>query len=278
LRRLVDGGGLVTHPQLVFPEDLTVDLTDCGYLGPMAVVGLAVLRRVAETQGRQVCIVPPSLERLYNYCRYSGLLAEFGAGPAPDVGHPRNVTRPLAFFDTQTPRHDIGQIVQLAQSEMALTEAGKGDLKLTLGEVTQNVIDHSRSTVGGALSARAYADKKEVRFAVADAGVSFQGALEKNGIKARSPKDALRKVFIDKLSSQSRTHNMGQGLQHLHHIVRLSAGRLVIFSGAGVLDVQRSKNFFRDTDVAFPGTMVFVKLPIRPDAPGAEPQPTFWDG
>ena len=150
LRRLIDGGGLVTHPQLAFPDDLTVDLTDCGYLGPMAVVGLAVLRRVAEIQGKRVCIVPPSLDRLYNYCRYSGLLAEFGAGPPPDVGHPRNVTRPLAFFDTQTPRHDIGQIVQLAQSEMALTEAGKGDLKLTLGEVTQNVIDHSSSKVGGA--------------------------------------------------------------------------------------------------------------------------------
>jgi hypothetical protein len=40
---------------------------------------------------------PPQLPQLFNYCRYSGLLAEFGAGPAP-VPHSDNVTTPIHPF------------------------------------------------------------------------------------------------------------------------------------------------------------------------------------
>ena len=278
LRALSSAGFVTALPTPSIADDVLVDLSSCGFLGPTAIVALGVLRRAALAQGRELSIKPPTLERLYNYCRYSGLLAEFGAGPAPDALHHQNVTRPMLFFGGSTPRDEISETVRLARSQMAVTRAGEGDLKLTLGEVTQNVLDHAGSSVGGCLSARAFSEKREVRFAVADLGVGFRAALHRSGVEVRSAKDALRKVFVDKVSSHSQSHNMGQGLQHLHHIVRLTAGRLVIFSSNGWLDVKNSKNFFRDSDASFPGTLVFVRLPIRPDTTDDEPQATFWDG
>lgn len=259
-----------------FSDDVRIDLTDCQFLGPMAVVALCALRRAAIRQKRVVEILLPNLERLNAYCRYSGLLAEFGLGASPDASHPENVTRPVHRFSMNIPLAEIEAITVLAKQKMHLSEAGESDLKLTLSEVTQNVLDHSVSAIGGIMSARAYSKKREVRFAVADLGVGFRGALTNAGISVESDCDALRQVFIEKRSSRSQLHNMGQGLQHLHHIVRLTGGRLVVYSRGAYLE-YRKKDKFISADVPFPGTIVFVRLPIRDDDADQSPKQSFWD-
>jgi len=274
-----DGGAKLKPMESEFPEDLEIDLSDSGFIGPLAVASLCLLRRVADACGSRLSLLPPRLERLEHYCSYSGLSKEFGVGGDPDTTHPRNVTRPVEWFSDAVPRLEIDRFVALARTKMHLSNTGETDLKLALSEVEQNVIDHSESPFGGLMSARAFAEKKEVRFAVADAGVGFHRGLLKR-VETEDDRDALRVVFNEKISSRSRPHNRGQGLQHLAGIVEITGGRLIVYSGDAFVNWGRNQpRRFCRAGVAFPGTVVFVSLPIREDdAEDVAMAGSFWDG
>src|SRR5439155_4022322 len=122
-------------------EDTVVDLSLSGFLGPVAVTTLCALRTKAADEGRTLSIRPPKHAPLYAYCRYSGLLQQFEAGPSP-TSHPESVTTAVAQFRT-LPVEEVDKIVQLADMEMTLPRAGREHLKLALYELLQNVLDHS---------------------------------------------------------------------------------------------------------------------------------------
>lgn len=277
LRKLRDTGVRVDGG-LSFSTDLLFDFSDSGFLGPMAVVSLCLLRRVAAMQSYKLSLIKPKLERLDHYCSYSGLSREYELGEGPDPRHPRNVTRPVRVFQEHVPQDEISAVVELVKSKMHLSDTGETDLKLTLYEVARNVLDHAKSPIGGLISARAYSEKREVRFAVADAGIGFRRTLQQR-VPVSDDRDALRKVFQEKLSGRSQPHNMGQGLQHLHQVVSLTKGSLVVYSGGAFLERLDGKDRFSSAAVPFPGTIVFVRLPIRDDDEQDKATAgSFWDG
>jgi hypothetical protein len=145
-----------------FGDSIELDLGKCGFLGPSAVVALVGLRRLALGLCHEFRLAAmPELERLANYCRYSGLAAEFSVG-LPPSDHPENVTTPVRGFRESVPASEIAEVVSLAKRQMRLSSVAEDDLSLVLTELAQNVLDHSRSSVGGFISARAYG--KSVRF------------------------------------------------------------------------------------------------------------------
>jgi hypothetical protein len=264
LRRVLDGAS-----QPIVTEDIVIDLTTCEFLGPSAVVTLVALKRIADTQGRQLGILPPHLPRLLNYCRYSGLLAEFQAGPAPE-NHPDNVTTPVHVFNGALPLGGIEAVVSLAKNLMSISPVASEDLTLLLTELTQNVLDHSQSPIGGLLSARAYKDVRDVRFAVADLGLGIRRTLATR-LALGSDKEAIRYAIREEVTGKTLPRNLGLGLSHLHDIVRLTGGRMVLCSGNGYLRHEKGKDFFGQGDVSFPGTIAFVRLPARQlDADGPD--------
>jgi len=267
LQRVLAGGSQLAG-------DIVVDLEACQFLGPSAVVILAGLRRRAEAQGSRLTIVPPELPRLLNYCRYSGLLAEFGVGPPPEP-HTENVTTPVRSFVREFPLTAINEVVLLAKREMELSRTAQDDLTLVLSELTQNVIDHSESSVGGFLSARAYKNVRDVRFAVADFGVGIRRTLARR-FDIATDRDAIRRAVQEEITSRSSVRNLGLGLAHLHEIVKITRGRMVMYSGHGYLRHERRKDVFGALEVAFPGTIVFVRLPIREEENDGEEVTDIW--
>jgi anti-sigma regulatory factor (Ser/Thr protein kinase) len=244
-------------------DDVLVDLSRCKFLGPSAVVTLAGLRRLAVAGGRTMRIVPPTLSPLINYCRYSGLLAEFGEGPAPDRHPPgENVTIPLEVFSDRLDLEQIRRVVLLAKQQMSLSSTAEDDLKIVLAELVQNVLDHSLSPVGGIISARAYSKDREVRFSVADMGVGIRASLSRR-YAVTSDAAAIRKALQERVTGRSSQRNLGLGLSNLHAIVRSSRGQMVIYSRNGYLGFDGGRDRVGLAKVPFPGTIVYVRLPAR---------------
>jgi signal transduction histidine kinase len=256
LDRLVD-----PNTQQLVSEDIVVDLSDCNFLGPTAVVTLCGLRRLAQEGGRTFSVEPPRLRKLLAYCGYSGLLSEFGVGPGP-AAHPENVTTPIRVFTEQLPEDAIREIVSLARQEMTLSVAAEDDLKSVLSELTQNVLDHSASPIGGLVTARAYKKEREVRLAVADMGIGIRESLTRRH-QVKGDREAIRQALVAEVSGRSSSRNLGLGLAHLHGVVRITGGRMVIYSGRGVFWHEAGRDHDRDVPCAYPGTVVFVRLPAR---------------
>lgn len=242
-------------------EPLKIDLASCGFLGPSAVVTLCGLHRTFGKDDRTLTIEPPTHDKLRNYCQYSGLLAEFSLGPQPE-DHPASMTTPLRGFETVLPTTAIGEVVSLARRSMQLSQSAEHDLTLVLSELIQNVLDHSRSEVGGFLSARAYKEVRDVRFAVADFGVGIRASLAAR-VTSPNDKEAIRLALQEEVTGRTSPRNLGLGLSHLHAIVRRTAGRMVIYSRQGFLKYEGGRDTLGLADVPFPGTIVFVRLPLR---------------
>lgn len=263
LRRIFDKGSM----PLVFHEDLELDLTKCQFLGPMAVVTLCGLRRLATTQGFSFTIRVPELRRLAAYCEFSGLLEEFQCGRPPSA-HPDNVTSPVTFFDATSKNPAMERVVRLAQAELTLSVGEEHDLALALAELQQNVVDHADSPIGGVVSARAYKQERDMRFAVADMGIGIRERLSRDtNIPELNDRSAIQHALKERVTSRSTPHNMGLGLSHLHRIVKVTRGRLVIYSGHGFLLHENGHDRIGLAYSAYPGTIAFVRLPIRAVAP-----------
>lgn len=277
LLRVLGRGTELRNGTVAFNQDLEMDFTHCQFIGPVGVVTLGLLRRTSESQGHSLTLRKPVLEKLDHYCSYSGLYQDFGMGGAPDSSHPKNVTRPLREFREFVPQDEIGSIVELVMKTMSLSRTGKTDLQLTLFEVARNVIDHSQSKVGAVLSARLYSEKRQVRFAIADAGIGFRGTLASRFGPA-DDSSALRLVFREGKSSRSMPHNLGQGLAHLSRLIEVTDGELLVQSGSAYLYRRGKNEKIAKSAVSFPGTIVWVKLPIRDDDEHDEGTESFWDG
>lgn len=241
------------------PENhpVTLDLSACGYLGPLATATLAALQlsRAAESRLR---LIPPEHESLRAYCRYAGLLALFGAGPGP-TAHPDNVTTPVRAF-TSRPQSEMDEVVELVRRTMSWPESATTRLLVALAEVADNVLYHAESPIGGVISARAFKGKKEVRFAIADRGIGFRAALKNGGIETEDDIDALKKAIQAGVSSRSSGHNLGQGLKILIDIVKLNRGSLLLASGHACFELKNGKRAFQRLTAPFPGSLALVRL------------------
>lgn len=255
-------------PGATVSEDVELDLRRCHYLGPAAVVTLCALKAKADLGASAFRIVlPEGPPALTNYCRYSGLQQFFGLGPGPD-NHPDSVTTPIRQFRTR-PLSELEEIVSLVQWQMGLSRSDKDHLKLTLIELAQNVLDHARSQVSGFLSARAFSNEREVRFAVADMGIGFREALRRRHPVSRDV-DAIRLAMTQNVSSKSSTHNLGQGLKLLRDIIQAKGGSMLLCSKGAWFELRNGRDnvgvFLNGNE--YPGVLAVVTLPIRD--PGAD--------
>lgn len=277
LLRTLGRGTDLNDGAVTFSQDLELDLTHCQFIGPVGIVTLALLRRVSELQGYRLSLRRPAMDKPDRYCSYAGLYRDFGIGPAPDSSDLMNVTRPLRAFGEFVPQDEIGSIVDLVGKTMSLSRTGKTDLQLTLFEVARNVVDHSQSRAGAVLSARLYSEKRQVRFAIADAGIGFRAALASR-FAPGDDSSALRLVFREGKSSRSMPHNLGQGLKHLSRLVEVTNGELLVQSGSAYLHRKGPSERIAIAGGSFPGTIVWVRLPIRDDDEHDEGADSFWDG
>ncbi|SET18125.1 ATP-binding protein [Stigmatella erecta] len=254
-------------PGAALSEDVELDLRSCQFLGPAAVVTLCALKAKADLAARSFRIALPEIPPpLTNYCRYSGLQQFFGLGPGPD-GHPGSVTTPVRQFRTR-PLSELAEMVSLVRRQMGLSESDEHRLNLTLMELAQNVLDHAESQVGGFLSARSFANEREVRFAVADMGIGFRETLRRTYSVLRDV-DAIRLAMTANVTSKSSTHNLGQGLKLLRDIIQAKGGSMFLCSKGAWFELRNGRDnvgvFLNGNE--YPGVLAVVTLPVRaPDA------------
>lgn len=253
LDRLCDTGGV--------DADLAVDLRDCGYVGPAAIVVLVSMRRLAASRDHHWSLLPPTYPPLKAYCHYSGLMDEFGLAPTPP-DYPETRTLPVSSFTGQFPSEAIGSVVAFVRKFMPLPPQGETDLTTILSELSQNVLDHAQSMTGGAVSARVYEKRNEVRFAIADTGRGIRASLGAGETDAR----AILSAVEQRRTARSRSNNLGMGLANVRGITTATRGSMFIVSGAGALEFGGATKWRPRQSThrsALPGTLVFLRLPLR---------------
>ena len=255
------------RPILGHPPDVPwrIDLRKCEYLGPDAAAILFALLVQARISGRQWEIrLPTGPPPLLGFCRFSGLAFEVDGSTLPDPDHPGNETLRLARFMRNT-WNLPDPLIRLVRKHIPLSKDGEDYLRICIGEVLQNIEDHSESPVGGVLCARFLSKTQQVRVAVVDRGHGILGTLRARYPSISSPMEALGKVVRGGYSAKSLRRNAGIGLRNLATFATAQGGNLTLISGSGVLEMTPASAMPRLEQRAFDfqGTAVFFTLHVE---------------
>jgi anti-sigma regulatory factor (Ser/Thr protein kinase) len=240
----------------------------------MAIATLSALIVDARSAGVSCEVTPPTLDRLLNYCVYSGFAQLAGFGGLPTES-PRNETIPSRVFSTRD-ETGVHLVCGLVRRHMALTHHGANVLATMIGEMTQNVADHAGAS--GVLAARFLDGRNVVRVCVADRGRGLMASL---GEKFDVPDDrrALALALEKGATSGSARHNRGQGLNLLDHLVAFNGGRMVLASGGACYERAGAKSkfgIFKDPS-RVSGTVCFFEFNVSNDLyPDDESNDALW--
>lgn len=240
---------------------IKVDLSECEYLGPLAVVVLSALHERARIRGSTITIDPPRHDRLLAYCGFSGLLHRFLHLPAPDPSHPKNETLPLTSFQQMSPPL-LNAVIGLVRRHMEMGRGAEEVLKTAMSEVMYNVADHAESPMGGLLSARAFHDRREVRVTMGDIGVGVLATLRRTIPDLSTHEDALREAIQANRSARTTGRNLGQGLTTIDEIVKRNSGDLLLVSHGAIYVRRARKVQVRGLPDPFPGTLVNIRFRV----------------
>lgn len=242
----------------------------CTYLGPWAASIFYAAKLVGDQQGQSPRIkLPGGPAALSAYCKYSGMSHLFSGGPEPEPDHPASETVPLSLFLNASWNLPDG-IVRLIQRHRELPDESEDRLRTCIQEVTQNVVDHAKSPIGGVMSARYFSHANEVRVGIVDRGVGVGASLKTRHPEITGSFLALNRIIKGGISAMSRQNNMGLGVSNLFQLIALAKGRIAVFSYDAMAEAHGSvPPQVEELPFIFPGTGVFFSLPLGPVGEGS---------
>lgn len=149
-------------------------------------------------------------------------------------------------------------------------------LKYAVSEIIDNALQHAGFRHGAVVGAQAYPNMTDrpIDVVVADCGIGIRQHLSQHPLYRSLTDDAeaLRIALTPNVTGVYRhraagerpdpqaSENQGIGLSVVNSLARRNAGRLVVWSGRAIYD---SKQGIAPMPVAWPGTVVFLRLPTR---------------
>lgn len=145
-------------------------------------------------------------------------------------------------------------------------------LNTALGEIFNNIIDHSGSPIGGCVFAQQYPRKNEINLCIADCGVGIANNMKKmytydhTGAALDCDSKLINYATHHKVSTKTTPRNRGMGLETLIYIIENNKGRLQILSNEGSFvyngnEVNASrKRVLSDKEGHYSGTLITLSL------------------
>jgi hypothetical protein len=128
-------------------------------------------------------------------------------------------------------------------------------LEWSLNEITDNVLNHSDSPVGGLIQVVTYPLKKRIELIVCDAGMTIQKSLRAGLPSIRDDATALRRA-IDEGVTKNSTTNQGNGLFGTSQCCGVSGGTFDILSGSMSLKQKPGEVIVSKNAIPYSGTVV----------------------
>ena len=185
-----------------------------------------------------------------------------------EQSHPRSTSKSSLHIPATVFRNANEQAIAvsvLSDRLMATMPPERRDdlrfIQWILNEVTDNVINHSRSDLGGIIQLTHHTKTKRVELTISDSGIGIGGSLRSGDYPTISDEDALAAVIKEGVT-RHKTAGQGNGLYGTYEIATKTAGRLTLVSGNGIFRYRGSKastNWKREK-IPFNGTLVDVQI------------------
>lgn len=242
--------------------DFTLNFESCtsATAGPM--LGLVAHTQSYWNQGIDITLKLPTdsmLNKLFRNSNWAHLIDFRSFDPSTFRGVSQIPT--IKYSNGQEQHLAVERIISVLFG--ALSGLSRNDLRAlewSLNEVTDNVINHAQSKVGGFVQVTNFSKSKRVEFAVADAGVGIPNSLRYGYPDLRSDHEALDRAIREGVTRSSEV-GQGNGLFGTFRICQIGKGRLNIRSGYASLASELDAVRIGPEPIPFSGTLVVANVP-----------------
>ena len=255
------------------PDRVVVDMRECSFVRPAAVLWCAVYPLLALTQGARCELLVPEDMGVAVYLKSTELFRVLqDAGVTVDdrgvqgKADPQLIL-PMARFRSE---EEVENLANLAVESLRRAGLGSANLHPLVSEVfaelALNVVQHSESPIGGFGFIQFYGTQQGRRFvcAVADGGIGIRRSLERNpDLREQVPYDwvAIQLALRERISGTGSA-TRGIGLYGVAEDMRRAGRQLIIHSGIGMVETtEELESRATRTKGLFPGTLAYASIP-----------------
>ncbi|WP_420460083.1 ATP-binding protein [Neolewinella sp.] len=249
-------------------EILVIDFSDCRFLEPIQLVGLASLIELYAQSGVLIRFEGVRHLEVAEYLENIRFFDYWQADFNREAYTKTQIGTNLGLWKISQPMIDAYTTsAQRFYQENYFETFDLSPLAIALMELFNNIFDHSESPVTGYTMSQYYPHKHKLKVAVCDLGVGICNKV--NTFKAAQSKpalpdhQALELAFQKSFSTKSTLRNRGFGLDTIRSICSASDGRIFVASNAGVLKYQGNQLQSYSVNNSFPGTHFEFVLDTR---------------
>lgn len=242
-------------------SDIVLDLSRVEWLSASFMLPLVTLCRDYRSTKVDFSLIMPKSAKAANLIVNSnwGHLILPERFPNRSGANERNLSA-LQFF---TPEEHFAAVDRsmglILQTAAGLTRDMLKALEWSLNEVSDNVLNHADSKVGGILQVMTYPQRHRVDFYVADAGVTIPASLRTSRDDIASDEDALGLAIMEGVTRNKQT-NQGNGLYGAFKVCEVSGGEFGILSGNSSLTYRDRQLSAVHHPIPFKGTFVRASI------------------
>ena len=249
-------------------SDITLDFSAATFLTPSFMVPLVTLARAYRSENADFEIIFPTETKAAKIIRNANWAHIISPERYESLeGLNKQHLSAVQYRNAQDHYRVVDQSLSFAlQSTKGLDRNHLKALEWALNEVTDNVLNHAESPVGGILQMTAYPSKQVIEFYVCDAGLSIPRTLRVGRPELMDDVRALR-AAVEEGVTRNKSTNQGNGLYGAFKCCEVSGGQFEILSGnvslkhwPGTLNASRNNTYFRGTLVRARINIAFEKL------------------
>ncbi len=241
-------------------ERVVLDFQHTEICFPDAIVPIVALAMRYRAEGIRFDLILPRqarLERLFVNSNWASLISPHKY-PASNYAHDLNL--PAAVYKDQDEQYSFvkAAIDRILKVTRHLERSHLRGLEWTLNEVSDNVLLHAESSIGGIAQLSIRPHSREIEFIVCDSGIGIPVSLRNGRNPEWSDFEALRQATLEGVT---RGVGQGNGLFGTVQVSTKSGGAYSINSGFAYISGTRTGNQTgQQSELEFPGTSVVCAI------------------
>lgn len=242
-------------------EEIFFDFQACdaAFAGPM----LAVCSQALWLRQRGILTYltlpdAPKVARLFRNTNWAHLIDPENFVASEYRG--RDHVAAISFTKARDQQEAVTRLVDtILETTIDLERGDLAAIEWALNEITDNVLTHAESSIGGIVQLSRLGRKKLLEIAVVDHGLSIPKTL-RSGLKKRlEDQDALFSAVQEGVTRDASL-GQGNGLFGTYELARFSGGFLNLYSGYASLRLDHSVVSKQPETIPFPGTLLVTGL------------------
>lgn len=250
-------------------QELVLDFSECNsaFPGPMLAI-CAQVARLRENGIYSKLLMPTDskLHKLFVNTNWANLLDPRSYDPSFFKGYSQVPT--TQFKTPEQQKLVVDKIMDAALSAVhGLERTDFAAFEWAINELTDNVLTHSESTIGGLVQVSTFRKKtKRVEFVIADSGIGIPFSLRQSRAEITSDTEALNEAIREGVT-RDKALGQGNGLYGSWRVCNLSGGQFFLDSGYARL-ANKSKGDLRVESGPIPYKGALISAVIDFSNPG----------